>query len=681
MKHLEILFAVIFLSLLTSALASEGPGSFPLVRQGDLIQSQSQGFEGFTRFYDPFNVRVNLDQTSQVQNEEQIVVNPLNPDNLVGIWRDFRFGYRQVYAGYSFDGGKTWGEYRFVEPIYDYDSDPGLTFDVDGNFYAVILSFYSTYESNGLFVYKSSDGGVSWSGPYTVIDGVPNVFEDKELMGCDRAPGSPYQGNLYVVWARFYSTQIMCCRSTDGGVNWTGPVQVSDQGGVQWPVPAVAPNGDLYVAWCGSYPNQIRFAVSSDGGVSFGSEGVLTDVSFANGDYINGGILVFPYPAIDIDITGGPYDGHIYVAYMDYGPGSETDMYFRRSTDGGDTWSSRVRINDDPYGNSCDQFHPWLYVDEQGIITVVWLDRRNDPGNLFMDCYLTRSYDGGATFTPNIRVSTVSSDPTAGLSTAGVIGEYIGVASMGGKVHPLWTDTRLGDQDAYTAALDFSNNASVLVMPNHPPVVIPPQGGEFTYDGTLFSNVPFNQRVDIWAMVNVPGIGMHGPVLQYNNVLLRAYDVVQQSNMRKRVPGGAPAGEYTYIAYVGDYPSTKVDSSLFTFEKSGIGDLADFDWVTLKGWFPEEDRPALPSSFALKGNRPNPFNLSTTIEFELVEAAEVTLEVYNLAGEKVSTLVDEQLPAGSNSVTWDADGVASGVYYCKLTASGESRVARMVLLK
>jgi hypothetical protein len=320
-------------------------------------------------------------------------------------------------------------------------------------------------------------------------------------------------------------------------------------------------------------------------------------------------------------------------------------------------------------------------VDEQGIITAVWLDRRNDPGNLFMDCYLTRSYDGGVTFTPNIRVSTVSSDPTAGLSTAGLLGEYIGVASMGGKVHPLWTDTRLGDQDAYTAALDFSNNASVLVMPNNPPVVIPPQGGEFTYDGTLFSNVPFNQRVDIWAMVEVPGIGMYGPVLQYNDVLLRAYDVVQQSNMRKRVPGGAPAGEYTYIAYVGDYPSTKADSSFFTFEKSGIGDLTDFEWTTLKGWFPEEERLAFPSGFSLKGNRPNPFNLSTTIEFELAEAGEVTLEVYNLAGEKVSTLIDAQLPAGSNSVVWDADGVASGVYYCKLTASGESRVARMVLLK
>lgn len=681
MKHTKILLVVFLLPLITTALAGEKAGPFPLVLQGDLIQSLPGGFPGVKPFYDPFNVRVNLDQTRQVHNEEQIVANPLNPDNLVGIWRDFRFGYRQVYAGYSFDGGKTWGEYRFVEPIYEYDSDPGLTVDVDGNFYAVILSFNSTYQPNGLFVYKSTDGGVNWSGPYTVIDGVPGVFEDKELMACDRGPTSLYQGNLYVVWARFYSTQIMCCRSTDGGINWVGPVQVSDQSGVQWPTPAVGPSGELYVAWCAYYPTQIRYAISTDGGVSFGSERVLTNTDFDPGDYINGGILVFPYPAMDVDITGGADNGNIYVAYMDYGPGWETDMYFRRSTDGGNSWSERIRINDDPYGNGCDQFHPWIWVDEEGIITVVWLDRRNDPNNLYMDCYLTRSYDGGLTFTPNIRVSTVSSDPTAGLATAGLLGEYIGVTSMGAKVHPLWTDTRLGDQDVFTATLDFSNNASVLVMPNDPPVIIPPEGGQLTYDGTLIGNVPFNQRVDIWAMVDVPGMGMYGPVLQYNGVRLDAYEVIKQFEMRKRVPGGAPAGEYTYIAYVGDYPSAKVDSSFFSFTKSGVGDLADFDWVTLKGWFPEEDELSLPSSFTLKGNHPNPFNLSTTITFELSQPRQVTLEIYNLSGERVSTLLDGPLAAGTNSVDWSADGVASGIYYCKLSTFGESQVARMVLLK
>jgi len=102
--------------------------------------------------------------------------------------------------------------------------------------------------------------------------------------------------------------------------------------------------------------------------------------------------------------------------------------------------------------------------------------------------------------------------------------------------------------------------------------------------------------------------------------------------------------------------------------------------VTLKGWFPEEEL-SLPASFTLKGNHPNPFNLSTTITFALSRPGKVTLEIYNLSGERVSTLLDGPLAAGTNSVDWSADGVASGIYYYKLSVSGKSQVARMVLLK
>ncbi|MBA7683051.1 hypothetical protein ES703_91407 [subsurface metagenome] len=178
------------------------------------------------------NIKINNDTTTEVQNEEQIVMNPNDTTNLVAVWRDFRVGYRQVAYAYSFDGGLTWGQDLFVEPEYIWDSDPGITVDTAGNFYAVILSFNSTSEPNGLFVYKSTDGGVTWSDPVTVINGVPGVFEDKELIACDRS-GGPYTDNLYVVWTRFYSTQILMCRSTDEGNSFVGPVTISDMNGVQ----------------------------------------------------------------------------------------------------------------------------------------------------------------------------------------------------------------------------------------------------------------------------------------------------------------------------------------------------------------------------------------------------------------------------------------------------------------
>ncbi len=427
------------------------------------------------------NIKINNDATTEVQNEEQIVMNPNDTTNLVAVWRDFRVGYRQVAYAYSFDGGLTWGQDLFVEPEYIWDSDPGITVDTAGNFYAVILSYTgSTSEPNGLFVYKSTDGGVTWSDPVTVINGVPGVFEDKELIACDRS-GGPYTDNLYVAWARFYSTQILMCRSTDEGNSFVDPVTISDMNGVQWPVPCVGPNSEVYVAWVQYSPGAIRFDCSTDGGETFGTDITIQNVSFVSG-YIYGDIMVFSFPAIDVDITGGPYNGNIYVAYMDYASGNtDTDIYFTCSTDGGNSWSQKIRINDDPLNNGCDQFHPWLFVAPDGNIIVVFLDRRLDSGNLLMDLYMTTSTDGGNSWSSNERITTVSSDPTAGsvFSTsnqplnkfpikinhpviltgrAGLIGEYIGVtASSINDIHPIWTDTRFGNQDVFVGVKDTSS--------------------------------------------------------------------------------------------------------------------------------------------------------------------------------------------------------------------------------
>lgn len=426
------------------------------------------------------NIKINNDATTEVQNEEQIVMNPNDTTNLVAVWRDFRVGYRQVAYAYSFDAGLTWGQNLFVEPEYIWDSDPGITVDTAGNFYAVILSFNSTSEPNGLFVYKSTDGGVTWSDPVTVINGVPGVFEDKELIACDRS-GGPYTDNLYVAWTRFYSTQILMCRSTDEGNSFVGPVTISDMNGVQWPVPCVGPNSEVYVAWVQYSPGAIRFDCSTDGGETFGTDITIQNVSFVSG-YIYGDIMVFSFPAIDVDITGGPYNGNIYVAYMDYASGNtDTDIYFTCSTDGGNSWSQKIRINDDPLNNGCDQFHPWLFVAPDGNIIVVFLDRRLDSGNLLMDLYMTTSTDGGNSWSSNERITTVSSDPTARsvFSTsnqplnkfpikinhpviltgrAGLIGEYIGVtASSINDIHPIWTDTRFGNQDVFVGVKDTSS--------------------------------------------------------------------------------------------------------------------------------------------------------------------------------------------------------------------------------
>jgi hypothetical protein len=93
-----------------------------------------------------------------------------------------------------------------------------------------------------------------------------------------------------------------------------------------------------------------------------------------------------------------------------------------------------------------------------------------------------------------------------------------------------------------------------------------------------------------------------------------------------------------------------------------------------------------PSEFDLSQNYPNPFNPTTKIEFTLAKSGFVTLQIYDVLGRKVRTLVSEELPSGYKSVIWDGkndDGkdVASGVYFYQLKVGDFSEPKKMVLLK
>lgn len=96
---------------------------------------------------------------------------------------------------------------------------------------------------------------------------------------------------------------------------------------------------------------------------------------------------------------------------------------------------------------------------------------------------------------------------------------------------------------------------------------------------------------------------------------------------------------------------------------------------------------ALPTAFALSGARPNPFNPSTEIAYEVPRQATIQLAVYNLLGQEVVTLVNEVKQAGQYTVTWNArnaqgQAVSSGVYLYRLISStGFTQTKRMSLLK
>jgi predicted GH43/DUF377 family glycosyl hydrolase len=95
----------------------------------------------------------------------------------------------------------------------------------------------------------------------------------------------------------------------------------------------------------------------------------------------------------------------------------------------------------------------------------------------------------------------------------------------------------------------------------------------------------------------------------------------------------------------------------------------------------EKDYLTIPSNFALGQNYPNPFNPTTTIEFQIPNSEFVTLEIYNILGEKVATLLSAFLLSGSHQYTWNAAEFSSGIYYYQLVAGDYKEVKKMILIK
>ena len=100
----------------------------------------------------------------------------------------------------------------------------------------------------------------------------------------------------------------------------------------------------------------------------------------------------------------------------------------------------------------------------------------------------------------------------------------------------------------------------------------------------------------------------------------------------------------------------------------------------------EQGQDIMPGQFELMQNWPNPFNPSTIIEYSLPTASAVRVEVYNMLGQRIVTLVDAEQSAGKYTIRWDGvdsngKGVASGIYLYRIAANGFVSSKKMMLLK
>lgn len=342
--------------------------------------------------------------------------------------------------------------------------------DSQGN----VIAAFAEMAVNG-----SSDGGVTWDDPVTVVQkDLDFHFLDKEWMAVDPSNSK----NLYVTYTDFqaHGTEPDCVGGTIGieaGPDVALELVASKDGGLTWGEPVrfgrrcalnvgenlsgtqvlVGRHGEVYVAYASvldfGADAQILFRRSADGGASFGPEIVAgTAIPAANplSPQLQGFFRTNVFPTLAIDNSTGPHSGSLYLVWTDAsrnqiddflvdffgGDGGYAfgDIVVSRSVNGGSNWSSPALVSPTPshfQGAGRDQFMAGVAVDPRGNLAICYSDRRNDPNNFLVDHYCSISRDQGATFA-DMRETPFSFTPdtdTDGIINPVYMGDYDTVSS------------------------------------------------------------------------------------------------------------------------------------------------------------------------------------------------------------------------------------------------------------
>ncbi|MBS1518810.1 MAG: exo-alpha-sialidase, partial [Bacteroidetes bacterium] len=412
------------------------------------------------------NVRIRP-STATVQSELDIVRNPNNPNILFGSSNSTSGSFINSASYVSTDGGLTWnGSDTINAPnLNDQRGDPGPTIDKNNTLILTHLTSSSNFGSvTGMGANYSTNNGQTWSATFQVVN---DGSADKNLAGSDDSPTSPFYGNSYFAWTSFGTSPAngRAARTTNSGVSWNAPVIINTTPAghnAQGHDVAVAPNGNVFVVWTAGVSSSpftedfVGVAKSTDGGVTYTATENAYDVNGSRSSSFNGwGIRTNGFPRVEIDKSNGPRRGWIYIVTSELNnppAGSDADIILHKSTDNGATWSAGVRVNQDALNNGKVQFFPAICVDDAGGINVVYYDNRNFP-SVGDSCsvFVSRSIDGGTTFTDvELADHHFKPKPATGLG-GGYMGDYIGITSSVGKAVAIWMDDKAGAPGFYNA--------------------------------------------------------------------------------------------------------------------------------------------------------------------------------------------------------------------------------------
>ncbi|MCD4736724.1 MAG: PKD domain-containing protein, partial [Bacteroidales bacterium] len=418
----------------------------------------------------------------------------------------------------------------------------------------------------------------------------------KNHLWIDNSPTSPHEGNVYNAWTPFggtNDTEIEFSRTTNEGISWSNAINISsavnagshNQGvNIQ-----TGPNGEVYVVWTiyDSWPTDedaMGMAISADGGSSFSpATRIISNIRGIRNTGVSKNMRVNSFPSMAVDISTGPNSGNIYLVWSNVGvPGTNTgtniSAYMIRSTNGGSSWSTPVRVNQYLFQNGKEAYFPWITCDPtSGTLAVVFYDDRNTSSSK-CETFVALSYDAGNTW-EDFKVSDVEFTPSAipGLAS-GYFGDYLSISARDGMFYPCWTDNRSGVPMTYVSPFSIDLGADFSGTPTT--VCI---GGSVTFtDNSVGNPTSWN-----WSF---PGGTPNShdeqtpPPIFYNtggsyNVILTVSDGT--SNNTETKPGYITVQEI--VADFSGTPTTIVEGNSVTFTDNSQCNPTSWNWTFVGG--------------------------------------------------------------------------------------------------
>jgi len=424
--------------------------------------------------------------------EPWVAENPANSSNIIGVWQQDRWsngGAHGLVAGFSFDGGATWGETTLPFNAcanglgYERASDPWVSVGPDGTAYTVSISFNDTNNNNAVAAAVSRNGGQTWGNLSVIIaDNAPNFqfFNDKESVTADPAKA----GVAYVVWDRLESPNgnpdaelhtaafrgpTFFAKTINGGLTWSSPKVIvnvpSRQQTIGNQIVVDPRNGTLYDFFDLIAPPfnvtafKVAFIKSTDGGNTWTKPQIIANeetvfVSDPNtGQPIRTGDII-PEPAID------PATGQLYVVWQDSRfTGHQFDeVALSTSTNGGKTWSAPIQVNTNTPSNR-PGFTPAIYVNSAGVVGVSYYDFRSlttETATLPTDLWF-RTVTSSLSLGPETHITGPFDMKTAPFARGFFVGDYEGLTAVGTTFHPFFVAANSGNlsnrTDVFTTSI------------------------------------------------------------------------------------------------------------------------------------------------------------------------------------------------------------------------------------